>query len=424
MPFEIKQNYESLSFKELSDYRVAKMNELDQFFNSHTEPNGQYKMTEDEVKEVRELNNHLGSVSKKWEALREVDSLFQKNREELQRSVSQPANMVPFPTTSAGNDGASAKAFKGLGDLFVESREFKSAPKSAFTSFSVEIPDFDVDRYFKTTMTTSAGYAPLDPRTGRVVEYANRRPVVADLIPTIQTTASVIRYMEETTFTNNAAPVAENAAKPESALAFTERTQNVEVIAHYIPITNQQLDDVPQMRGILDGRMRTMLQLAEEGQLLNGNGTTPNLLGFYNKTGVQTQAKGADPTPDAFMKAFTKVRHTGFAEVTGIVVHPNDWQDIRLLRTADGVYIWGNPSEAGPERLWGRNVIITTAATENTGLVGDFQSYSNLFRRWEIRVEVGMINDDFIRNKQTVRAEMREALVIYRGAAFCMVTGI
>jgi HK97 family phage major capsid protein len=315
---------------------------------------------------------------------------------------------------------------KSIGEIFTDSEEYKTSDlDKPGNLISVKIPfGQNVISALKTTMTTAAGFAPANNRGPRVVESAQRRPVVSDLMPNTPSEAQVIKYMEETTFTNNAAPVAENAAKPESALAFTERTVTMEVIATYLPVTNQQLKYVPFLRATIDNRLLFMLMLAEEVQLLTGNGTTPNLQGFLTKTGVQTQAKGADPTPDAIYKAFTLVRYTGFAEPSGVVMHPNDWQDVRLLRTVDGIYIWGSPAEAGPERIWGKPVVITPAETENTALTGDFQLFSELFRGMEARVDAGWINDDFVKNKQTLRAEEYLALAIYRASAFAKITGI
>jgi HK97 family phage major capsid protein len=296
---------------------------------------------------------------------------------------------------------------------------------NGISDFSADFQGAEFDgNEVKTTITTAAGFAPFNPRLPRVVESAQRRPVVADLIPNTQLAQQTILFMEETTFTNNAAPAAENAAKAESALAWTQRSQTMETVATYVPVTNQQLDFAPQLRSTIDNRLTLMLQLAEETQLLTGDGNTPNLLGFYNKSGIQTQAKGTDPTPDAIYKAFTKIRWTGFAEPSGVVMHPNDWQDIRLLRTVDGIYIWGNPSEEGPERVWGKPVVVTSAATENTGLAADFQLYSEVFRNMGVRIVVGRINDDLVKNKQTILIEEYISLVIYRAAAVCSITGI
>ncbi|MCX4468727.1 phage major capsid protein [Micromonospora sp. NBC_01655] len=122
----------------------------------------------------------------------------------------------------------------------------------------------------------------------------------------------------------------------------------VRKVSTFIPITDEQLEDVDQARGYVDNRLRFMLRQRMDGQVLVGNGTAPNLRGINNVVGIQTQAKGTDPTPDAFYKAMTLIRTVGRAIPDLHIMHPLDWQDIRLLRTADGVYIWGSPSEAGP----------------------------------------------------------------------------
>lgn len=421
MAYDRSNTWESADFKGLGEFLGKKGEELEAFFKSHTLDDGQIKMTEDEIKEVRDRNAELGDATKRWEGLRELDSTFQSTKALLRRVNETPVNQIPFEGAQAA--AQQQPATKSIGQLFTESDAYKSESgrgHSSTSRYGVDLTDVDI----KTTMTTAAGYAAPNDRTAKLVDSAQRRPVVSDLIPTDPTTLSSIRYMEETTFTNNAAPVAENAAKPESALAFTERTSLVEVIATILPVTEQQLDDVPGIRGVIDNRLMLMLQLAEEVQLLTGNGTSPQLLGFYNKPSIESQAKGSDPTPDAFYKAFTKVRFTGFAEPTGIVIHPNDWQDVRLLRTLDGIYIWGSPSEAGPERMWGKPVIVTPAATEGTGLTGDFQLYSHISRKMGITIKAGLVGDDFKYNRMTLRAEMRESLEIYRAKAFCLVTGI
>jgi HK97 family phage major capsid protein len=115
----------------------------------------------------------------------------------------------------------------------------------------------------------------------------------------------------------------------------------------------------------------------------------------------------------------------GFAEPTGVVLHPNDWTDIKLLRTADGLYIWGNPSDEGPDRIWGLPIRQTTAMTQNTGLVGAFRPWSEVIRREGITITLSTEHSTFfIENKVAILAEERLALAIYRPSAFATVTGI
>jgi len=82
------------------------------------------------------------------------------------------------------------------------------------------------------------------------------------------------------------------------------------------------------------------------------------------------------------------------------------------------------PSVAGPTTVWGIPVIESEALTENTGLTGDFQMGCSLFDREQSAVRVGTIDDQFIRNMQTILAELRAAFVVFRPNMFTKITGI
>lgn len=400
-------DWNTLTLDQVKEALTQKQSELADIFKSTPID----KMTADQADDVKQRNLELQEGGKRFDILRELHNV----------AAEVAKNYSPMPVAATNVEKAVERTLETLGQKAIKNADYLRNKGAAKPRFVIDIPDVDV----KTLMTNTTGFPPESVRNGLMVPYALRRPMVADLIPQDTIDQVAVVYMEETTFTNNAAPVAEGSAKPESALAYTQRSVPIEVVATFIPVTRQQLDDVVQLSALLDNRLRLMLALKEEDQLLNGSGTTPELTGFYNKSGIQTQAKGSDPVPDAIYKAMTKVRFTGFAEPTAFVMHPNDWQDVRLLRTADGVYIWGSPADPGVERIWGLTGVITTAATENTGLVGDFQLYSHISRKMGVTLDISDSHDDyFVKNKLAIRAEERLSLEIYRATAFCTITSI
>jgi hypothetical protein len=355
------------------------------------------------VEAIRALNEEIDELAKKAEPLRA-----------LAKAAQHAADYDDGSGHIELGGGETPAGEKSIGDLYYES-------KSRFEKGrEFELPDVDV----KTTLLTSAGWAPQAVRGPRLVDFATRPIVLLEQINTVPTDQVAVVYMEETTFTNAAVEVSEGAAKPAATLAYTEKTSAVRKIAVYLPVSDEQLEDIPRMKALLNQRLPFMVRQRLASQILVGDGTPPNLRGLLNVSGIQTQAKGADPTPDAVYKAMVLIMTTGAANPDTAVFNPLDWQDVRLLRTADGIYIWGNPSDAGPTRIWGLPVVLEQGLTQNTAVVGDFGTYAELDIKKGLVVETGYNNDDWTKNLQTIRAEMRAAIVYYRPAAFCTVTGV
>lgn len=356
---------------------------------------------------------------------KELDELGEK-REKLQNALksaeylkNEPTKTIPHP--EGGEPEKERKEYKSIGQRMVEHEVFKGW--QARKSGVFEIKDYGLAE-LKTLFETTAGWAPESTRSGKVVEAVTRPIQVTDLIPSGQTGQAAYVYMEETTRTHGAQETSEGGTYKESTFELTQRSKSVVKITDSVPVTDEQLEDVAGVQSYLDNRLRFGIMQRLDNQILNGDGNAPNLDGILNNSDLQTQAKGTDPVPDAIYKAMTKIRVTGRAMPSGIIMHPNDWQAVRLLRTADGIYIWGNPSEPGPDRMWGLPVSQADSLSENTGLVGDFANYSQLFERRGIILEMGFTGTQFVEGKQTMRASMRVVLVVYRGSAFCEVTGI
>ncbi len=335
--------------------------------------------------EIRKLNDELTDLGKDINTLELVEKASQDVKA-LQERIKTPVSPFTHPTPNAPSSDQKS-GFKGLGDAIVASDLFKNHQSG--TMEAGEVQGFGL-KELKTLFQTSAGWEPESTRIGRLVDAVTRPIQVIDIIPSGQTGQASIVYMEETTRTHGAAERAEAAAYAESTFELEEKSSPVRSIGDSVPVTDEQLADVPQVQSYLNQRLAFGVRQRLDGQVLNGDGTAPNLRGILNTTGIQTVAKGSDPVPDAIYKALTKIRVTGRAMPSHVLVHPNDWQAVRLLRTSDGIYIWGSPSESGPERIWGLPVVQTDALTENTALVGDFPNFCRALRASGPRCSAGL----------------------------------
>lgn len=440
MTTEAKPAWADLGFKELGEAMQAKQKELAEIFEAHPDV---ASMPEEKAIKVKPLNDELSDMGERFDTLKDLEEVRGRTKEheaKAREAVNRPGHPQP------GETKARQITYRDAGAAFVESKGFKAWQERGGSPIGLDVemptrwlhPDFKGDGSrpvaFKDVLGTDSSLAGVDtqyqPEVIRLpgilepLEFPNR---VAALFPQGTTTQNAVSFMEESVTDNQAAETEEAAAKPESGLDFQELSTPVRKIATWIPVTEEAFADVPALRAYVNARLRTFVLQREDSQLLVGDGIAPNLLGLLANPGIQTQATAADPVPDAIYKAGTKLLVNAGGQVpSDVVLHPNDWQGVRLLRTADGIYIWGSPSESGPARIWGWPVTVTTAITENTGLVGAFSAgNAMIMRRETVNLRVADQHADFaVTNKIAIIAEERLALVVFRPSAFATVTGI
>jgi HK97 family phage major capsid protein len=296
-----------------------------------------------------------------------------------------------------------------------------------WTSPGVEAPYSDLRATLIDTSSGSGGPLLIPDYLPGVVQIPTRAPVVADLIAPGTTDSNQIIYMKELAYTNAAAGVLEGVAKPESAISFVQATDPVTKIATWIPVTTEALEDIPAMSSMIDARLRTFLSLAEDDQLLNGNGTLPNMRGIMNRLALAAAiARGADSSVDAVFKQISAIYTNALMQPDGWVMNPLNWLTIQLTKNAQGNYLGTGPwAAAQTPVLWGLPGAITPAMVANTALVGAFKTCAQFFRKGGVKVAMSNSHASFfIENKVAVLIEERGALAVYREAAFGKVTGL
>jgi HK97 family phage major capsid protein len=384
--------------------------------------------------------------------------------------ASQPASesvASAFSAAATEISQLSSREIKSIGQMFLDSAEFKAlnggkngANMAAPWQAGVSLSGYNVKDVFSglpsTTVTDSRlgsfGTVQRDP----MVLPPMRTKRVRDLFPVRTTTAAVIEYFRQIGFTSIAAPGVQNASsqytgnystnnaaapvaernggafglKPQSSFSFVGEQAPIRTLAHWEAAHRNVLADEPQLRSIIDNELMYGLRLLEDAQILNGDGTGENLLGVLQTPGIQdySWSEGAalpvkDTKADALRRAAT-LSFLAYYEPSGIVLHPNDWEDIELTKDANGQYLIAvSVAMGGEPRVWRMPIVDTPAIAEGTALVGAFGTGAQLYDREQASIRISEQHSDFfIRNAIVVLAEQRLALAVKRPEAFVKVT--
>lgn len=382
-------------------------------------------LTAEENRELKALETAVDGMAQRLAGMDSDESM----NAEIARLTGGMTSSEAGDGRGGGVPGRVASAKGSFGEQFLASDTFKwlkanrqSLPSGAWSSPSSEL--------FAATLTedpASGGQLVIPHTLPGILALPTRPLTMADLIAPGVTDSNLVTYMKETAFTNAAGMTAEGAAKPESTLTFTAVSDPVRKVAHWVPVTDEMLEDVAGIQSYLNTRLGLGVDLKLDDQLLNGSIVAPDIVGFLARTGLGTSiARVAETNADAILSQMIALWTTTNIQPDGIVLNPAQWKTILQTKDTTGQYYGGGPF-ASPHAptLWGLPVALTSAIVAGTALVGAFKTAAQLFRKGGMRVEATNSHSDFfVKNLVAIRAELRAALCVYRPSAFATVTNL
>lgn len=256
----------------------------------------------------------------------------------------------------------------------------------------------------------------------------------------------VITYMDVTAETNNAAETSESTGntvgagnKPESAITWQEYSASLRVIADTIPVTRNSYRHLGFIASEIDRLLRKNQAQRKDLQIYKGDGSAPNIKGIYTYTTAVTLASMPNyqglTDPNLYdLIANLRVYVANKSDASGaqskympnvVFMNPADVLRYKLAKASDGHYLLPPFVSADGTRIDGCLVIESPRVTSNTCMVGD-ASYGTIYQSEDVIIEMGLVNDQFLKNQWTIRAE-QELCFLQRNAdlgAFTKVTDI
>lgn len=361
----------------------------------------------------------------------EVDGLKAqiKRAEESDARFKALAAIAPEKADSSNGDGEVEA--KTLGEFFVKqvgaanlqrlrSGELKSLSSPEFAKANTDV--HVVGSVFEVVLTD----------VDRTIVRPYRRPLVSDLLGSGSISGTMVKYFIEGAVEGTITTVAEGGQKPQiHFLDPTTKTDTVKKIAAWWDTSDEMVEDLPFMVSEINNRGLELLSMAEEAQLIRGDGTGSNLTGILNRSGIQTVTQ-ADAThvgetkADAIFRAMTNVQTATGLQPDGLIINPADYMDLRLAKDSNGQYYgggffqgpYGNGGIQWQPPVWGLNTVVSSAVSAKEFVVGALKIATTVYRKGGVRVE--STNSDqgkFTKDIITTRIEERLALAVRRPLA-------
>lgn len=268
---------------------------------------------------------------------------------------------------------------------------------------------------------TTGDVAEIDRIAGIKAE-ALRADHIRGLIPQGSTQAQTISYVKEANAEDGAATAAEGATLAQSDIDLVESTVKLEKIGTFMRITEEMLADVPALTSFLSARIPQRILAVEDNQILNGDGTSPNLDGLFTDgtafaAGGFALAVESANEYDVLIAGLNQLQLNNY-KANVILLNPTDLHKIVLLKSTANEYLKNQIYQGLQPSIAGVPIVTNTAVTSGKFIMMDSNAATQLWIRQNLAVEFSKddstnFRDGFV----TVRATERVATTNYEPKA-------
>ena len=385
----------------------------------------------DEIKRLGGTADNTAAELKK--ATERYDNTVKELNERIEDHETRAAELEKQAKRGSFGGGNAADALKmSAGDRFIVSKEYQEMARqggvnSAWHRYASILetrgysPEEVKDIVGDSATSAGAMIQPFrDPEVYR--QDGKRQAHVRDLLGVRATTSNTIEFIQDNTGDLVASSQnGEGGLKSQQDRSFELKSRPVVTIADSVPASRQVLEDAGQLRSYIDDDLRYRLMLAEDQQVLYGDGTAGTLNGILNEPIQDAGIRGTTSEIDHIRTAIRMARQSNYA-ANGILLNPADWEKIETAKGTDDQYLFAvgrNFSDGATPVVWRIPIVEHMAITEGTFLLGNFDIAARLWDRRQAAIRTAEQHSDYFRrNMVEILAEERVCLTVTRPKAF------
>lgn len=331
----------------------------------------------------------LGKLSEEFNQLR--DKMSDNNGTEMRKTVTQIVDKWLTDNLETIKDNFKS----GKGTISLEGLEKEVGN---MTSANITLPT-----------ALPAGYV---AENIGVPNVALRRPTILDHVNTFSTNQKTLTYIEAIAGEGDFAVVSESESKPQLDIDFQERFVQPTKFAGWIKVTDELMEDYPRMRDVIVTYLLEKHNLFKENQVMayiNTNATA-YVTGTNPLSGAVYMPNIMDVIAALQAQILSSPNYTDEADFMGDTVVMNRGDFFRLFGSAKdntGRPLYDRGYDVRTSFFYnGYNFVPSARVTAGTIYLYD-STKIDVTNYIPYHVEIGWVNDDFIKNMFVILGESR-----------------